>query len=290
MIMILEEKKNEIKIGIIVVLYNCSDLNIDSNQIPDNSLLIAVDNTPHQNLNMNINDNLIYIPLGENRGIADAQNIGIKEAQNSGCTHIIFFDQDSVIPEGYIEKIVNEYERIKQQQPNLFLLGPSIYNGRNGVEYKSKIHTDTPTNYDFIPRREIISSGSCVDINKIQQIGTLDSSLFIDLVDFEWCWRANAKGFQSGITPKVTITHFVGQQEYYFLKQLIIISSPIRYFYQTRNYLWLLRRSYVPISWKINNGIKRIFFPITFPFKVKQWREIYHNIINGFIAGLKFKK
>lgn len=174
--------------------------------------------------------------------------------------------------------------------PNLFLLGPTITNGRTKEVYKSTIHRDVWAAENFIWRREIISSGSCVALRKIEKVGLNDDCLFIDYVDFELCWRANSKGFVNGITPKVKLTHYVGQQEYRLFNQLVIISTPIRYYYQTRNYLWLLRRSYVPRQWKINRGIKLVVFPISFPFKVRCWREIYAQMFRGVKDGLLNKR
>lgn len=281
---------DKLKVGVLVVLYGTDKLNIDREKLPDNALLVVVDNTPGQDLGIECDDRISYIPLGDNLGIAEAQNRGIQAAVRSGCSHIIFFDQDSIVPDGFIGGMVSEYERILRHQPALFLLGPTVVNGRDNAEYKSVIHKDHKTDFDFIPRREIISSGSCVSVGRIKEVGLLDSCLFIDGVDFEWCWRANARGLVSGITPNVTLTHFVGQQEFRFLRQLVIVSSPIRYFYQTRNYMWLARRPYVPMSWKVNTGIKRVFYPMLFPFKVERWREIYRSIWRGFSAGLKKPK
>ncbi|MDE6285035.1 MAG: glycosyltransferase [Bacilli bacterium] len=271
-----------------MVLFQTSTIKLHINKLPENSLLIIVDNTPNQNLKLNFEKSVKYLALMKNVGIAEAQNSGIKIAIEEDCSHIVFLDQDSLVQDDYVRKIILEYERISKFLPNLFLLGPTVYNGRQNKEYKSTIHKDNYTEFDFIHRREIISSGSCVSIKKIHNVGYLDSDLFIDYVDFEWCWRANKLGFQSGITPNIQINHFVGQEEYYIGKQLIIISSPIRYYYQARNFLWLLRRKYVPTIWKINTGIKIILFTLTYPFKVKYWRQIYKYIYKGLIAGLKY--
>ena len=223
-------------------------------------------------------------------GIATAQSEGIRQAECLGCDYIIFFDQDSKIPERYSEGIIEEYKRIEQLIPNLFLLGPTIINGRTEEEYKSTIHKDIWMTEDFIRRREIISSGSCVSLRKIEEVGLNDDSLFIDYVDHEWCWRAESKGFVNGITLKIKLAHFVGQQECRIFTQLVIISAPIRYYYQTRNYLWLLRRSYVPWQWKINHGIKFMIYPISFPFKVRCWRAIYVQMFRGLKDGLLNKR
>lgn len=273
--------------GVIIVLYNTAEIQHYQSQATPSTTLIIVDNTPDQDLNPTPTQNIIYHPLKRNLGIAAAQNAGIEIAKEIGCSHVVFFDQDSTPPKGFINNMVTEYERIESRCPNLFLLGPTVINGRTSEEYKSTIHKDRETDYGFIPRREIISSGSCVSMRKIEQIGMLDGSLFIDYVDFEWCWSANAKGFVSGLTPNVTLTHYVGQNEYHIFNQLVIISSPIRYYYQTRNHLWLTRRDYVPRLWKINTAVKHLLHALTFPFKTDNWTKIYSNIYKGFIDGLK---
>ena len=57
--------------------------------------------------------------------------------------------------------------------PNLFLLGPTMINGRIEEEYKSTIHKYVWIAEDFIRRREIISSGSSVALRKIEEVGLM---------------------------------------------------------------------------------------------------------------------
>lgn len=274
-------------VAVIVVLYNGTLGESHERLLADaNVTLIVVDNTPGRDLALT-GERLVYIPLLRNLGIATAQNEGIREARRLGRDYVIFFDQDSEIPECYSKEMIEEYKRIDRLIPLLFLLGPTPINGRTREEYKSTVHKDIWAAEDFIRRREIISSGSCVALRKIEEVGLNDDSLFIDYVDHEWCWRAESKGFVNGITPRVKLTHYVGQQEYRIFNQLVIISSPIRYYYQVRNYVWLLRRGYVPRQWKINHGIKLMIYPLSYPFKVKHWRAIYVEMLRGLREGLK---
>ena len=39
---------------------------------------------------------VVVIPLGNNRGIAAAQNVGINWARNQGARYVVLFDQDSI--------------------------------------------------------------------------------------------------------------------------------------------------------------------------------------------------
>lgn len=272
------------KIAVIIVLYNSLPKNY--HDIISLDYIIFVDNTPNRDLRL-CGTNVAYLPLFENKGIATAQNIGIKKAIELECTHIVFFDQDSNFSKEYVNNILTEYLKIDNQNSNLFLLGPIVYNEKCNTEYKSIIHKYNTDDMGFQHRREIISSGSCVSIEKLSQIGFLDESLFIDDVDYEWCWRANSLGYKSGITTKVILKHNVGQIEIKICGYSIIVSSPFRYFYQYRNYIWLCKRKYVPFAWKRNTGIKYFCRLIYFPFLIKDGMKILKYMWKGIIAGLK---
>lgn len=223
----------------------------------------------------------------ENKGIAEAQNLGLQAIlRQESITHVVFLDQDSRVADDYPLAIAREFDRIAETQ-RLAMLGPSVDNSETGEEYKSVIHKDQVTDIGFIPRREIISSGSCTTIECLRDVGLNDERLFIDYVDFEWCWRANSKGYVCGITPRLNISHHVGQKTINLFGYLIIISAPRRYFYQFRNYLWLVRRKYVPLQWKIATGVKfaarLVYFPLCIPSGFACWK----NMLKGIRAGLK---
>lgn len=273
-------------IGVIVVLYNKIAYPIDSFRASKNNVhLIIVDNTPNQDLCLN-DDFLYYIPIMQNKGIGFAQNIGIKKAQEIGCDYIVFFDQDSVIPDKYVANIVDLYIKIKNMYPNLFILGPTLINGRTSKIYESSLYRYQNDSLGFSCRREIISSGSCIETALIDIVGTLDETLFIDYIDFEWCWRAKSMNFISGITSEVTLTHFIGQKEYKYFNQLVIVSSPFRYYFQIRNYIWLCKRRYTPTKWKINTGIRKLLDLIYLKFKVNNYSDILKNVMHGIHDGL----
>ena len=248
--------------------------------------IAVVDNTPNQTVSIS-RENVTYVPLFDNTGIANAQNEGIRCLEKRGCTHIVFFDQDSDFTEEFVGRMIEEYKRIEQTHENLFLLGPRVINKTNGEEYLSVVHRDVASDSGFVRRREIISSGSCVSVEKLRLVGVMDASLFIDFVDFEHCWRANAKGYVCGITENVTLPHKVGCRELCFPHGYrVIISAPFRYYYQYRNWLWLCRRRYVPLQWKMSKGVKFFLRLFYFPFCVDWWREIERNMFKGIKDGL----
>ena len=275
-------------IGVVIIVFhpNLKLLESKLKQLGDDVAIVVVDNTPNEVIDIE-QTNVAYIPLRENTGIANAQNVGIGNLLDRGCTHVVFFDQDSDFTEKYVRSIVDEYERISTVRKNLFLLGPTVINKTNGEEYRSVIHSDKKADQGFVEKREIISSGCCVSMAKLNKVGLMDALLFIDYVDFEHCWRANSKGYVCGITQNVTLPHKVGNNELHFPHGYrVIISAPFRYYYQYRNWLWLCRKGYVPRQWKINTCIKFMSRIIYFPFVVNEWKAIEKNMFKGIHDGL----
>ena len=121
----------------------------------------------------------------------------------------------------------------------------------------------------------------------IEKVGVNNSRMFIDYVDFDWCWRANAMGYEYGTTKALSINHKVGRGELHFGKINVSISAPFRYYYQYRNYQWLLRRSYVPGDWKLRMGIKQALRFCYFPFLVKDGCKCWKYMAKGIWDGVR---
>ena len=275
-------------IAIVIVLFQPSKRDIANIQeISKICFSVVIDNSQEKSIDCESTVNLHYIYNGNNVGIAEAQNIGINYLiSKGGIDYIVFLDQDSRIEEDYLGIIKETYIKIRSFEPNLALLGPTAINARSQEEYKSIFHPKKTIDKIFIPQREIISSGSCVSIDVLKKVGTNLSWLFIDYVDFEWCWRANSMGYVCGTTPCVHIQHSVGQIEYYIGSYIIIISSPIRYFYQGRNYIKLLKVSHVPFQWKLTNMVKTLLRLFYLPFVPKVGLNCWRQLIRGLYVGI----
>lgn len=267
----------------ITILYNPSEEVIQRLCVESHYCKIIVDNTPDNYISsFAISKGIKYIWLNENRGIATAQNIAINWAKELGYEYVIFFDQDSEYNDGFIEKMFNEYQRIKQRDEKIATLGPVIVDKSTNELYKNAI---TPKD-DYKSVETIISSGSIVETANFDIIGGLDDKLFIDLVDHEWCWRAKSFGYKCYQTSRVSLNHKVGNCNKTVLGFPIIISAPFRYYYKYRNYLWMLSRSYVPLNWKIKGFIRRLIEFIIVPYAMKN-ASIYEYMFKGIKDGIK---
>jgi len=275
-------------IAIIFVIYNPKE--DDINNIKRFAALynvVVIDNSDNEHT-FSKEDNIIYKANHKNLGIATAQNIGIETVKEGNkATYIIFLDQDTRLEDDYPRNIRDEFIRIQQQHSNLALLGPTVMKIADGEEYKSIFHKEKTDDFGFSEKREIISSGSCTSINALEKIGNNDDRLFIDFVDFEWCWRAKEKGFICGITKRIEIQHQVGIYELSIGSYKVIVSAPYRYYYQYRNFLWLSKRGYAPLQWKVATAVKYVARLVYFPFVVKKGKECWKYMIKGIKDGLK---
>ncbi len=271
------------KLVVVIVLYNPQKEHIEGILSADLSCeLILVDNTPEFNLNIS-KEGIYYIPLMKNMGIAAAQNIGINKAFDMGASYIVFFDQDSKIEMDFIYSIYQEYVKLEVASDNIPILGPIILNRKLDKPYKME---KGQLNNGFTKVKTLICSGSIMRIDIFKEIGFMNSSFFIDYVDFDLCWRAASKGHYSYITNKVQLLHTVGQSTNTFLGIPIIGSVPIRYYYQYRNFIWLCRESYVPLIWKIKVMIRKSFELIYMPIISAHGLQILRNMILGIKDGI----
>lgn len=75
--------------------------------------------------------NLQFVWLKSNEGLGFAQNIGLKKAFEEGASHVILFDQDSVIDSEYVDSIYKIEQLAITQGHNVGLSGP-IYKSHDG--------------------------------------------------------------------------------------------------------------------------------------------------------------
>jgi rhamnosyltransferase len=95
-----------------------------------------------------------------------------------------------------------------------------------------------------------IASGALLPMQALAAVGPMRESLFIDLVDIEWCFRARAKGYRAFGVCAAKLSHSLGEQPTRVLGRTLATHSPLRNYYFYRNAVWLFRQDYVPAVWK----------------------------------------
>ena len=285
-------------IGAIIILYNPDRKLLDrglTRILPQVDEVCLVDNSPNNNCSIIMErfKRVSYIPLGENLGIAAAQNIGINYFQEKRFDWVLFSDQDSTLSDGAVHMLKKEHEYLEALCIKVGIVGTRAVNRQTGKKYPSKSKEfGTVVSSD---KRGIItecysvrSSVSLIRIENIQKIGCMDESLFIDGVDHEWCWRAWHKcALRSFIVENAILEHQLGEGDKSLAGKSVAITTPFRIYYQFRNYIWLCKRAYVPRWWKKKHlfkyGVKIIYYPLFVPSRVKYIRSILNGLKDGFL-------
>lgn len=205
-------------------------------------------------------NNLAVISLGENFGIGHAQNVGIEYARKYGFYYVALFDQDSCPEEGMISTLCSNAKKLELAGIKLGAVAPCYKDTQGGVlstfvrvgffGFKRTVSSadGLPVEADFL-----ISSGSLIPLSVVADIGGVDASLFIDHVDTEWCFRAKASGYRLFGIPRAVMFHSLGDKRirFWFIRwRTVPYHSPFRYYYMFRNSVLLIRRGYMPLSWK----------------------------------------
>ncbi|MEX7800654.1 glycosyltransferase [Klebsiella pneumoniae] len=76
------------------------------------------------------------ILLGNNEGIAKAQNIGIRFAKENAADGVIFFDQDSEISDNFVESLISDYMSVSKYDNTIGMIGPTFIDSRYKFYYK----------------------------------------------------------------------------------------------------------------------------------------------------------
>lgn len=195
--------------------------------------------------------NIVYVTKNKNLGLGVAFNMALKDDTYGWKDDdlIIFFDQDSQIGEGYIQALQDEYQKIGTLVPNLGCLGPVFYNTSNGrterPRQKKKITDDT---YEV---SNTITSSLMMQYGNLKRIGFWNENVFLDLADWDLCWRMQKAGMVCCMTEKVVLRHSVGNGEKKVGPIKLRVGQPFREYYQTRDALYLLQEKYVPLKMRL---------------------------------------
>ncbi|WP_232582988.1 glycosyltransferase family 2 protein [Photobacterium phosphoreum] len=282
-------------LDVIIIAYN-PDVNLVINNIKKISKLdivneiIVVDNSLVDN--KLIIDNVTYIPLFDNYGIAKAQNIGIQHSCNNSITDaILLFDQDSVIESDMVEILYGDFNKYKKEYKNIAAIGPLTIDSFSNKKEIPKFNQMVDS-LNLLIVKEIIASGKLINKEIISDVGLMNEELFIDGVDHEWCWRATSKNYKIVLSLNALMVHTVGDSRIKIplIPLSLRVASPIRMYYQYRNFFLLIKEKHTPLFWKIRNSIGYILKGLIFTLFVSDRKERFSFIKKGVIDGIKDKR
>jgi rhamnosyltransferase len=237
------------------------------------------------------------IEIGHNRGLAAAQNIGIKHALADGASHVLLMDQDSLPAPNMVACLLAAFDPADAGLP-IAAVGPRLFDprSRTNLDYLKKSggriyrHPIPDTASKPLEVEHLIASGCLIPTDVLNEVGLMDESLFIDAIDTEWCIRATVGGFRLLLEPRAMLTHQLGDNSLRLRTpqriRTLALHSPARQYYIFRNNLLLCRRPYVDWAWRRLMALalpRRLFFYLIFgPRRFAHLRAILAGILDAY--------
>lgn len=235
-------------------LYNQVDSIVFSDNSEDRSIKKDVKNW----INQLISSDIIYLDLHKNHGIAYAQNKGIEVAKASGAKFVLLLDQDSALPDNMVSDLMTVYISLITVGHKVATVGPAFLDEKTNElakvirHRKLRVHKSIPNqSNNFEVADYVISSGSLIPIEVLDEVGDMDEQLFIDWVDIEWGMRAKRYGYVSYIAPRAIMRHSIGDEYVKFGHKNINLHTDFRNYFIVRNSIYLSLYSKLPLNFRI---------------------------------------
>ena len=212
------------------------------------------DNSPVSNEKLFDNiakGNVQYKGFQKNVGLSCAFNRVLKDSQIPwhDDDYIFFFDQDSVIAENHISQMISVYESLQRQGFNVGCLGPAYFNTSSNTLEMPKAKKELMDKTYSVS--SIITSSMLCNYRNLHCIDFFNEHVFLDMADWDLCWRIQQAGQLCCITESVVFRHSVGSGEKKIGLLKLRVGQPFREYYQIRESLYLFGKSYTPLKYKI---------------------------------------
>lgn len=202
---------------------------------------------------------ITLIENNTNKGIASALNIGLKQLIDHGYKYFLMLDQDSILINGTTSTLYNSLESLIRQGAKVAAIGPTYFNNRLNIHapfikygtLRLRKFSFNQSSDNVIETHLLITSGTLITLEAINNIGFMQDDLFIDYVDTEWCLRAISKGYKIYGCFDAKMIHNLGDEPISIGGVPFPMHSPIRHYYLSRNAVLLTKKNYIPLNWRL---------------------------------------
>lgn len=226
----------------------------------------------------NLYDKCVYIDNGGNKGIACALNRAVEYCINNQIEWLLTLDQDSVSP----KNLISVYEQYTCESDVAIVCCTVNYNNQETI-------TATKDNEKYAYISECITSASYVRNDVCHRLGGFDESMFIDRVDFEYCYRVTKLGYKILQTNEIILSHQLGDLNIKQIGEATVHvggHSAFRKFYMAQNLIYCHKK---------HPDVCSFWFCITKEIKLILKTTLYENnkliklksIFKGICSGIK---
>jgi GT2 family glycosyltransferase len=191
---------------------------------------------------------IIILENKANLGWAEGNNVGIKYALDKNADYILLANNDiSFDDSSIISNLIDSYSNIS----NLGIIGPkqnSFYSPDKTVnegwilfpnskyifnKYRLK-NSIKPIESNFKIVDNVSGSFMIIKREVFEDVGEIDSALFLYAEDADFCIRAWKKKWISVVDKEVTILHKISATS--------VAYSPLKIYYKTRNLIYFIKK------------------------------------------------
>ena len=272
--------------------------------IPPGWLRVIVDNGTPASLWKSVESSLsgrgdvVVLKLPVNRGLAAAQNEGIRWLSARQIeTHILLLDQDSEPCDGAVHLLLQALESLTADGVPVAAVGPLLVDAVAGAHHGFHVINGwrwsrvNPIPGKLIRCASLNGSGTLMSLATAIEHGGMDEKLFIDLIDADWSFRLGDQGLELyGVSDSV-FRHRMGERTtriWLFGWRTWPSRSPRRHRFLFRNGMILLKKSHVPVVWKLWAIPKFILtagvFAVTGPQRLAQLRAMTRGVFDGLLG------
>lgn len=227
-------------------------------------LLLLVDNgggAGYLAADPDLRERICYLPLGENKGLGFALNVGFAKAVQQGKRYMVTFDQDSHAQPDLIERLHQAMNNAKRLDDKAIAVSPAFFDRRDGKEVNFPFYSsvggkikpvfESDNAHGLVKADALITSGMFVDVQAWEQGIRYDEGMFVDFTDTEWCFRVRDRGYSLYGCLNVQMGHALSDAPPVKLLGLSFFRySPVRRYFFFRNTVAVCRMAHTPALWK----------------------------------------
>jgi rhamnosyltransferase len=245
--------------------------------------IIVVDNTPGGHAFGHLPDGFVLLQDGVNKGLGPALNIGVLEARHRGAEQVFLFDQDSTPSLELLRGLLEARTAVLRAGAELVCVGPRFVDD----SLVGELPTQPVNGVTMQPMTCLPTSGMLLPVVPFCESGGFADDLFLDFVDFEWCWRVRSRGWQFYRAEQVPMFHRLGLAQMRLFGLRFHVPAPYRHYFQFRDTIRVTRRSYVPMYSRIRLlGVLPLKL-VVYPFILDRGRERLVWMVRGIRDALR---
>ncbi|WP_243118424.1 glycosyltransferase family 2 protein [Actinomyces wuliandei] len=240
--------------------------------------------------------------MGDNLGIAAAQNHGIVRARELGARWVLLSDHDSVPSPGMVDQLLAAFRADQRDDPGgssrrVAAAGPLVGEDRQGRDQLVYVarrwgpRRATPGELEepYLTVAFLIASGCLVSVEALDHVGLMREDLFIDHVDLEWGLRARRAGYRLVVATGTPMTHRLGDEVVRLpgRRQPVHVHAPVRSYYLVRNTLILLRSGLLPVAWRVGYTVWLAKYTAFNAVLADRRRQRVSALAHGLVDGLR---